>query len=257
MGTWPNITPADLDLTVDTWDLQQILSDTLGDLGTPADGFDGYLSDTLVILADYPGDIGSLLDDLGLAVGISSLIDPNSLAADAASFPASLATGDAIVADATALAGSVGPPPPPSGGGGGGGGGTPPASVSYSYKASIFSNEIVQWPCVVCANVGVPSAGGFVPTPVTLPLIIRGLPPIHAPACDVVIPTNFAQFGDAPLSFHVTVVNQSAKQLTGIKVIAAGLAGWVVIYPGGAAPTTLAAGASFQMILQFTPPAHA
>ena len=178
MGTWPNLTPADLDLTVDTWDLQQILADTLGDLGTPADGFDGYLSDTLLILADYPGDIGSLLDDVGLAVGIAGLIDPNSLAGDAASFPASLAEGDAIVAAANALAGSVGPPPAPGGGGGSVGSGacssldfgSVPIGQSTSQTVQVINNTsgVVTVQSITFVGVGGANvfgiSGAFTPT---------------------------------------------------------------------------------------------
>src|SRR5882762_11249043 len=118
MGAWPLLTTADLDLTLDRWDLTQTLSDTLGDLGTPADGFDSYLSETVTLLSGLENLGGSLLDDLNLAAGIAGTIDPASLNSDAASLPASLAAGDAIVADANALLGSVGPPPPVSGGGG-------------------------------------------------------------------------------------------------------------------------------------------
>lgn len=132
MGTWPTLTAADLDLTVDTWDLTQTLSDTLGDLGTSADGFDSYVNDTVILLSSF-GDLGgSLLDDLNLAAGIAASIDPTSLDADAASLPASLATGDAIAADAQALLNGVAPPPPVGGGGTGSGacGGAPIAPVA-------------------------------------------------------------------------------------------------------------------------------
>ena len=114
MGAWPLLTTADLDLTLNTWDLTQTLSDTLGDLGTPADGFDSYLSETVTLLSGLDNLGGSLLEDLNLAAGIAGTIDPASLNSDAASLPASLAAGDAIVADANALLGSVGPPPPAS-----------------------------------------------------------------------------------------------------------------------------------------------
>src|SRR5882762_4752378 len=120
MGAWPLLTTADLDLTLDRWDLTQTLSDTLGDLGTPADGFDSYLSDTITLLSGLENLGGSLLDDLNLAAGIAGTIDPTSLNSDAASLPGTLATGDAIVADSNALLGAVTPPPQPPGGGGGG-----------------------------------------------------------------------------------------------------------------------------------------
>src|SRR5882762_7979857 len=121
MGAWPLLTTDDLDLTLNSWDLTQTLSDTLGDLGTPADGFDSYLSETITLLSGLENLGGSLLDDLNLAAGIAGSIDRTSLDSDAASLPASLAAGDAIVADANALLGSVGPPQPPDGGSGGGG----------------------------------------------------------------------------------------------------------------------------------------
>jgi hypothetical protein len=120
VGTWPVLTTSDLDLTLDTWDFTQTLNDTLGDLGTPADGFDSYLNDTITLLSGLENLGGSLLDDLNLAAGIAGTIDPASLNSDAASLPATLATGDAIVADSNALLGSVTPPPQPPGGGGGG-----------------------------------------------------------------------------------------------------------------------------------------
>jgi hypothetical protein len=124
MGHFPRLTAAALDLAPDTYDFTQTITDTLGSLGTPADGFDAYLAATIPLLSSG-GDFGSSLDgDLGLAAGVLSLINPNSLASDAASFPASLAEGDAIVADANALLGATsgtptpapvsgGPPPPP------------------------------------------------------------------------------------------------------------------------------------------------
>lgn len=135
MGAWPLLTTADLDLTLNRWDLTQTLSDTLGDLGTPADGFDSYLNETITLLSGLENLGGALLEDLNLAAGIAGTIDPTSLNSDAASLPASLAAGDAIVADANALLGSVGPPPPAGGGGGGGGTGggasTPCVDVNF------------------------------------------------------------------------------------------------------------------------------
>lgn len=122
MGTLGRLTADQLDLTLNTYDFTQSLSDTLGDHGTTADGFDSHLADTILGIQSA-GDPGtSLVDDLNLAAGIGSSIDPNSLANDAVTFPASIAAGESILADASVLAGSVGTPAPPSGGGGGGGG---------------------------------------------------------------------------------------------------------------------------------------
>jgi hypothetical protein len=148
VGTFPNLTLADLDLTVDTWDLQQTLLDTLGDLGTDADGFDSYLSDTFLLMAGFGDLSGSLLDPLNLAVGIAGSIDPHSLDSDALSLPASLATGDAIVADANALVGTVGPAPPPSGGG----------QTVTTYKATVtIKTTGPESPVTLCLSVNVSS----------------------------------------------------------------------------------------------------
>lgn len=140
MGHFPRLTAAALDLTPVTPDFTQTITDTLGSLGTSADGFDAYLAATLAGLSSG-GDLGSSLDgDLGLAAGILSLINPNSLASDMASLPASLAEGDVVVASANALLVSTGvttpaptptpppktnpsPAPPASGGSSGSGGG--------------------------------------------------------------------------------------------------------------------------------------
>jgi hypothetical protein len=124
MGTFGRLTADQLDLNIDTFDFTQSLSDTLGDLGTSKDGFDSYVADTIVSIAatGNPGD--SMIDDLNLAASVSSSIDPNSLQADAASLPATLAAGDAILADAGALAGGVAEPAPP--------GAAPPSAQTQS-----------------------------------------------------------------------------------------------------------------------------
>lgn len=124
MGTWPRLTADQLDLNIDTFDFEQSLSDTLGDLGTSKDGFDSYLADTSILLSTVgnPGD--SLADDLNLAASVGGSIDPNSLLPDAVSLPATLAAGDSILADASALAGGVAEPAPP------GAAPTPPAQSS-------------------------------------------------------------------------------------------------------------------------------
>ena len=132
MGTLGRLTANLLDLSLDTFDFTQTLTDTLGDLGTDADGFDRFLEDTIKIIEAGGVLSGSLGDDLGLAASIAGSIDPNSLASDVAALPGDLATGAAIVADATALAGSVGPAPTPGGGGGGGG-----SATTYTGKLSI------------------------------------------------------------------------------------------------------------------------
>lgn len=122
MGHFPRLTAAALDLTSDTYDFTQTITDTLGSLGTSADGFDAYVAGTILSIS-AEGDLGASLDgDLGLAAGVLSLINPNSLASDVASLPASLAAGDGIVADANALAGVASVVTSP----GTGGGGTPP-----------------------------------------------------------------------------------------------------------------------------------
>jgi hypothetical protein len=121
VGTLGRLTADQLDLTPGTYDFEQTITDTLGNLGTPDDGFDSYLADTITLLSTVgtPGD--SLLDDLNLAAGIGGSIDPLSLQGDATSLPDSLAEGDAILSDVGALNGSAGvpAPPPPSGGSGG------------------------------------------------------------------------------------------------------------------------------------------
>lgn len=128
MGHFPRLTAAALNLSLDTYDFTQTITNTLGSLGTPADGFDAYLAGTIAALSTG-GDPGTSLDgDLGVAAGVLSLINPNSLASDAATLPASLAEGAAIVADANALLASTGvttaptPAPPPASGGGSGSG---------------------------------------------------------------------------------------------------------------------------------------
>ena len=146
MGAWPVLTADQLDLTIDTWDFQQTLSDELGDLGTRLDGFDVYLQETLFLIGAGGVLSGSLGDSIDLAAGIAGTIDPNSLAGDVASFPASLAEGDAIVADSNALLGAVGPAPPATGGGGGGGGTNPTptqssACGSYGQSSLLLSDN--------------------------------------------------------------------------------------------------------------------
>jgi len=129
MGAFPLLTAAQLDLSQDVFDFQQTISDTLGQLGTTGDGFDQDMLD-LGALLTVAGDPGDAIDgDLGLATTIASSIDPNSLAGDAASLPASLAEGDSILSDAHALSGAVQPAPaPPTGSGGGTGGSSAPSS---------------------------------------------------------------------------------------------------------------------------------
>lgn len=122
MGTFPILTADLLDLTIDIPDFQDTINNTLGNAGTPSDGFDGAVSDVLSILAAAPALLAIMDDDGGVLGGILGLIDPNSLDADAASFPASVATGNSIISDSNDLLGSIGgaaPPPAPSSGGGG------------------------------------------------------------------------------------------------------------------------------------------
>lgn len=134
MGHFPQLTADQLDLAVDTFDFEQSLSDTLGDLGTPADGFDSYVNDTIFLLAAMGDPSSSLVDDLTLAASIGSSIDPLSLQGDATSLPASLAAGDSVLSDANALLGSVGAVPPTGGGSGGGSGGAPtPACIDVNF----------------------------------------------------------------------------------------------------------------------------
>lgn len=125
MGHFPRLTSDQLDLTIDPVDFTQSLQDTLGNLGTPADGFDNAFNDLAAILSTA-GDIGaSLDDDLALFAAIISTIDPLSLLADLTSLPDSIATGMSILSDAGDLSSSIGPAtPPPAPGSGGGGGGT-------------------------------------------------------------------------------------------------------------------------------------
>jgi hypothetical protein len=130
MGTFPLLTADQLDLTRDTYDFTQTTTDTLGNLGTPDDGFDSYVADTIALLSTVgtPGD--SLLEDLNLAAGIGGSIDPLSLQADATSLPASMAEGDAILSDVGALNGGAGAAPPGGGSVGGGTIGAPPTQCS-------------------------------------------------------------------------------------------------------------------------------
>lgn len=112
MGAWPKLTSDQLDVSTDTFDFQQSLSDTLGDFGTEKDGFDALVNEVTTELQGQ-GDPGSSMDeDLAAASAIAGTIDPHSLDADIASLPASLAEGDAVLHDANALLGSVTSPAP-------------------------------------------------------------------------------------------------------------------------------------------------
>ena len=121
MGTFPLLTDDLLDTSRQQFDFTQSLTDTLGDLGTSADGFDAYLSDTIAILLASRGLDDAINSDLGIAGNIANLIDPNSLNDVTAALPGYIATGNAIASDATTfLAAITGPPTPPTSGPGGG-----------------------------------------------------------------------------------------------------------------------------------------
>jgi hypothetical protein len=154
MGPFPLLTDDLLDTSRQNFDFTQSLTDTLGDLGTPQDGFDAYLADTISILL-ASGPIGILIDgDLGTAASIAGLINPNSLDDVTAALPGYLAEGDAIVTDASALLEAItGAPTPPTSGGGGGGGasscvtqdfGTVPSGTTKTIQLNISNNGSVS-----------------------------------------------------------------------------------------------------------------
>lgn len=124
MGTFGRLTADQLDLNRDTFDFTQTLSDTLGDHGTARDGFDSYLAETGILLSGVGNPGTSFDEDLNQAATVGSSIDPNSLLPDAVSLPATIAAGNAILADAGALAGGVAEPAPP--------GAAPPPAQSSS-----------------------------------------------------------------------------------------------------------------------------
>lgn len=151
MGSFPRLTPDQLDLSEDTFDFTQSITDTLGPLGTSADGFDAELLDLGTVL-NAAGDPGAALDDdLGQAGAIASSINPNSLADDAASLPASLAEGDSILSDAGTLLGSVQSVPPPPSGGAGGGQGTAAPSTNCTQRTNQYGlSQKGTFPGVKC-----------------------------------------------------------------------------------------------------------
>lgn len=121
MGAFPLLTDDLLDTSRQQFDFTQSLTDTLGDLGTSADGFDAYLAETIaIILASAP--LGGLIDDdLGAAGAIANSIDPTSLDDVTAQVQGWIDTGTGIANDASALLEAItGPPTPPTKGGGGG-----------------------------------------------------------------------------------------------------------------------------------------
>jgi hypothetical protein len=132
VGTLGRLTADQLDLDRDTFDFTQSLSDTLGDLGTSRDGFDSYVADTSILLSTVSTPGSSFDEDLNLAASVGSSIDPNSLQADAASLPATIAAGQSILADASALAGGVAEPAPP---------GAAPAPTQSSSNCSARTNQ--------------------------------------------------------------------------------------------------------------------
>ena len=151
MGTFPLLTSDLLDTSRQQFDFTQSLIDTLGSLGTPDDGFDQYVADTIALIG-VGASLGPLLDgDLGTAAGIAGTIDPNSLNDVTAALPGYLATGDAIVTDANALLSSITGPPTPPTAGGGGGGGTPPPSSDCSNRTNQYGLSTTgKFPGVVC-----------------------------------------------------------------------------------------------------------
>lgn len=122
MGSaFPLLTTDQLDLTIDQPDFQQTLQDTLGNLGTDQDGFDAAVYDTITVINAGVALALTLDADINGLSQVANSIDPNSLDAQLASLPASLAEGDAILAAAQQLNAGVQPVgTPPSGGGSGG-----------------------------------------------------------------------------------------------------------------------------------------
>lgn len=151
MGHFPTLTPDQLDLSTDTFDFTQTITDTLGNFGTPDDGFDSLVLEVVTELANA-GDPGDALDgDLGIASGIAATIDPNSLAGDAASLPASLAEGDSILSDVHALSSSVQPVSAPPAGTGGATGGTPAPSSDCGQRTNQYGlSKPGPFPGVAC-----------------------------------------------------------------------------------------------------------
>lgn len=145
MGPFPILTDDLLDTSRQQFDFTQSLTDTIGDLGTDADGFDSAVADTIAAVVAGQGLAGLLDDDLGIATGIAGLIDPNSLSDVAAALPGYLATESAIVTDTGALLQAIAPAPtPPSGGGGGGGTPTQSANCGSYGLSSILLSDPTQ-----------------------------------------------------------------------------------------------------------------
>jgi hypothetical protein len=132
--------------------LEQYVQDTIGDAGTPEDGFDAQFDDLISILDSMDSILGTLASDLLEAFLEADTIDPTPVGDTLTGFTDALVDPSQSTTNLGTLLSQSGPPAP---GGGGGGGGTaaptceatlnfgdtnPPGAV-LSY-ALLFKNQL-------------------------------------------------------------------------------------------------------------------
>src|SRR6266851_427144 len=98
----------------------QLVTDTLGNVATPTDGFDDVMGEAIAIVDALDTALGALALDLLSAFAEADTIDALPVSGTVIAFTASLAPSSAAVDDLGTLLGTATPPSPTGGGGGGG-----------------------------------------------------------------------------------------------------------------------------------------
>jgi len=98
----------------------QLVTDTLGNVATPTDGFDDVMGEAIAIVDALDIALGALALDLLSAFAEADTIDEQPVDTNILGFVASLTPSDAAVDDLGKLLGTATPPRPGGGGGGGG-----------------------------------------------------------------------------------------------------------------------------------------
>ncbi len=111
MTPYPQLVPLEeLDLGREPPGFLELVDRELSTAGTPSDGFDDVLTESILLLEGFEQVLDAVDNDLGDVGVIANLIDPSSLDQDFLAFQADLVTGQGVLDDAALL---LGPAPSP------------------------------------------------------------------------------------------------------------------------------------------------